>query len=512
MKVFSNLLMVVATVLNLPRAAQAEGTSTALPYCIVDTGQIRCYNNRVEIRYPKRGEAFFGQDAQYAGNQPAYQNNGDGTVTDLNTGLMWQADPGAKKTYTQAISNAVTCHTGGYRDWRLPTVKELYSLIQFNGIDPDPFSSSGSSLKPFIDTDYFHFQYGKSGDGDRIIDSQWATETLYLDRVMGNRRAMFGVNFADGRIKGYPVGTGPHGRKKKFYVIYVRGNEDYGKNNFVDNGDGTVTDHATGLTWMQADSAALKAGAKRDGKLNWQEALQWAENLNYAGHSDWRLPNAKELQSIVDYNRSPDTTNSAAIDPVFKCTPIHNEDGKTDYAHYWTSTTHARMGSANSGVYVAFGRALGFMAVPHSWDTQKKLLDVHGAGAQRSDPKSGDPSVFSSGRGPQGDVIRIYNLVRCVRGGTAEPSKTGPKVEMKYSPQEPGSQSFSRASTRGDLPSPKDFVQRLDRDGDGKVSRDEFDGPASHFPYLDRDHDGYLSNSEAAMLPPPPHDMQRPRR
>jgi hypothetical protein len=44
------------------------------------------------------------------------------------------------------------------------------------------------------------------------------------------------------------------------------------------------------------------------------------------------------------------------------------------------------------------------------------LMDVHGAGSQRSDPKSGDASRFPRGRGPQGDVIRIDNFVRCVRG------------------------------------------------------------------------------------------------
>jgi hypothetical protein len=42
-------------------------------------------------------------------------------------------------------------------------------------------------------------------------------------------------------------------------------------------------------------------------------------------------------------------------------------------------------------------------------------MDVHGAGAQRSDPKTGDPAAFPHGRGPQGDVIRINNFVRCVR-------------------------------------------------------------------------------------------------
>jgi len=43
-------------------------------------------------------------------------------------------------------------------------------------------------------------------------------------------------------------------------------------------------------------------------------------------------------------------------------------------------------------------------------------MDVHGAGAQRSDPKSGDPDDYPYGHGPQGDVIMIFNTVRLVRG------------------------------------------------------------------------------------------------
>ena len=42
-------------------------------------------------------------------------------------------------------------------------------------------------------------------------------------------------------------------------------------------------------------------------------------------------------------------------------------------------------------------------------------VDVHGAGAQRSDPKAGDPADYPTGNGPQGDAIRIYNYVRLVR-------------------------------------------------------------------------------------------------
>jgi len=56
---------------------------------------------------------------------------------------------------------------------------------------------------------------------------------------------------------------------------------------------------------------------------------------------------------------------------------------------------------------VAFGRAMGYM--DGAW------RDVHGAGAQRSDPKAGDPADYPTGNGPQGDAIRIYNYVRLMR-------------------------------------------------------------------------------------------------
>ncbi|MCK7477912.1 MAG: DUF1566 domain-containing protein [Candidatus Moduliflexus flocculans] len=73
--------------------------------------------------------------------------------------------------------------------------------------------------------------------------------------------------------------------------------------------------------WTKGDSAQ---------GLNWQEALAWvqAKNAeNYLGHDDWRLPNAKELQSIVDYTRSPDTTSSAAIDPALHLHRRHQRGG-----------------------------------------------------------------------------------------------------------------------------------------------------------------------------------------
>ncbi len=382
-----------------------DGACAPTPtYPLVDTNQTRCYG--ADACMPCPAAAFSGQDAQYASAAPRYAVNGDGTVSDLVTGLMWQRDPGAKQTYSAAVAGADSSSLGGYTDWRVPTIKELYSLVDFSGLDPSGYSGSDpTGLLPFIDADVFVFAYGDTGAGQRLIDSQWVTRSIYTATVMGGAQCFFGVNFADGRIKCYPTQTLPG---QGYFAIYVRGGAGYGENDFHDNGDGTVSDRATGLLWQQGDSGA---------GMVWQEALDYCETLDLAGHADWRLPNAKELQSLVDYARAPDTTASPALDPVFDATPITNEAGQTDYGCYWSGTTHANWTAGHEGgnaAYVAFGRAMGYMN--GSW------MDVHGAGAQRSDPKAGDPDDYPTGHGPQGDAIRIFNFVRCVRAGDVTPA------------------------------------------------------------------------------------------
>jgi hypothetical protein len=96
------------------------------------------------------------------------------------------------------------------------------------------------------------------------------------------------------------------------------------------------------------------------------------------------------------------------MDPLFNCTQITNEAGSLDYPYYWTGTTHysaARQGT--NAVYVCFGLGLGEM--------NDVVMDVHGAGCQRSDPKEemqGGPDA------PQGDIVRSSNFVRLVRGAS----------------------------------------------------------------------------------------------
>lgn len=342
---------------------------------VVDTDQRSCYDDSNAIACPSRGSAFYGQDAQYSGAQPAYQDNGDGTISDLNTGLMWQKTPGEKMTYDQAVAGASFFTLAGYTDWRLPTIKELYSLILFSGVDVSSFSSSAGA-RPFIATDYFDFEYGDPNAGERIIDAQYLSATQYVGSSSPLGALVFGVNFADGRIKGYPR------QNKTFFVKYVRGSSSYSLNSFVNNGDGTVSDLSTGLTWQQADDGVTR---------NWEEALASCENLSLAGSSNWRLPNAKELQSIVDYTR-----NYPALD-----TSVFTQTDPGGW--FWSSTTHVGR-DGGWAAYVCFGPC-----------TAANGSDVHGAGAQRSDPKSGDPAAWAGGHGPQNDEIRIYNYVRCVR-------------------------------------------------------------------------------------------------
>lgn len=419
-------------------------TASSPSYDIADTEQATCYNNFESIDCPALGD-FVGQDAQFAGNAQSYTDNGDGTVTDNVTGIMWTQTPDIadggngeitiddKLSSDNAITYCSNLELAGYDDWQLPDVSQLYSLMNFTGTDPS--SDDTSTLTPFIDNTVFGFAYGNTEDNERIIDSQYATTSKYYNDE--NTEMMFGVNFADGRIKGYTEEF--FGSDKEYFVHCMRDNTDYATNDFVDNGDSTVTDNATGLMWAQDDSGAdydygfdyvnsldwvqedsddytaLADGAELKGAMTWQDAFSYVDTMNaasYLGYSDWRLPNVKELHSILDYDYSPVETGTAAIDPVFNTTIIYNENGAEDYAFYWSGTTHASdadEGYGTAGAYVAFGRALGYDDSLGYWS------DVHGAGAQRSDMKVWDGEDYSYGDGPQADAVRIYNYVRLVR-------------------------------------------------------------------------------------------------
>ncbi len=90
---------------------------------------------------------------------------------------------------------------------------------------------------------------------------------------------------------------------------------------YLAEGD-VVTDTATGLMWMKSDQGALK---------NWTDALSHCEDLTLGGYSDWRLPDIKELESLIDLDQT-----DPCIDPVFAC---HSTS-------YWSSSPFALFNDA----------------------------------------------------------------------------------------------------------------------------------------------------------------------
>lgn len=399
MKYYAPLSLALFTALSLGACEESEDATTdstsastttdddessesveALSYKIVDSSQASCYDtDGEEIDCPSEGEEYYGQDAQFDGYQPSYTDNDDGTVTDNVTGLMWQQSPSADNiSYTEAEAVCEALELATYTDWRMPSTKELFSISDF------------SQGWPYLNQDYFDL----AEEGQVSKDEQYWTEPYVGQTVEGQDNAAFGVNHGTGHIKAYAAAvSGPMGN----HVRCVRG-DTYGINSFVANGDGTVTDEATGLMWQAADSGA---------GMDWPSALEYAQNSELGGYTDWRLPNVKELQSIVDYRYSPSASDEAKVGPAidsdyFTLTPIDETITNTDndYGYYWTSTS-AYFGGNQPEYYYAWYVAFG-TAVDGNGD------DSHGAGAARFDTK------IEGGPLGEGDA-RYYNYVLIVR-------------------------------------------------------------------------------------------------
>jgi hypothetical protein len=195
--------------------AVERAPATVGSYPIVDTGQNTFWNSTgEEIAAPVEGDAFYGQDAQYSDVQPSYTMSGDGlTVKDNVTSLTWQQsyDDGTyywAKTQT-LVDDLNKQNYGGYNDWRLPTIKELYSLW------------NGSTGWPYIDTNYFDINYSSEEQLSHAIFWSSTKYTGVLGNISGDTpgaELAFGVNFGTGHIKAYSISVGP-----KHSVRFVRG-------------------------------------------------------------------------------------------------------------------------------------------------------------------------------------------------------------------------------------------------------------------------------------------------
>jgi hypothetical protein len=264
-------------------------------YNLPDTGQTTCYDTANVVT----ACAGTGQDGAYSNNPISYTDHGNGTVTDDNTGLMWQkcsigqnndaSCSGAATTYNWLSSqNACSALSlGGYTDWRLPAKKELMSLVDYGIGDPGPTITG--TFFPNTDSS----KYWSSTTTASYTLSAWA------------------VNFFSGEVE-YSLKSGD----SSVYVRCVRGGQEETPN-LVNNGNGTVTDTRTGLVWQQGEAGAM----------TWGNALSYCEGFSLGGHSDWRLPDVKELESLTD-----DTMSSPAVNASF----FPNTDLTVPY---WTSST-----------------------------------------------------------------------------------------------------------------------------------------------------------------------------
>jgi hypothetical protein len=266
-----------------------------------DTDQIYSYTNT------------YGEDSDYIINAPSYtklDNQGNElsdsaaswvAVRDNLTGLTWEIktiltgsihDEGNQYSWQDAqdvfIAQLNAINFAGFSDWRLPSLKEIYTI------------HSADTLAPGINPDYFGLccsgVYWTSTTVATSTTNAWSTDISNGDE--------------------------PWIKTKSILVRAVRGPQ-YPEGNFTDNLDGTVTDNGTGLMWQQDKSAI---------KLIWDASLTYCENLMLAGYGDWRLPNVIELRSIIDY-----TTFDPAIDPAY----FSDEQ----FSQFWSSTSWFTSGS-----------------------------------------------------------------------------------------------------------------------------------------------------------------------
>lgn len=261
-----------------------------------------------------------------------FSDNGDGTITDGLTGLMWAQDAGlgaGAMAWTDALAFASGLSHAGYADWRLPNVNELESLIDYEQANPSlPLGSPFQNvhLNVFDETAGAYWSstpvLTASGQPTASLGKSFVTgRTVALDQAVGRARAWVVRGVSDG---------GAVRLARTGWTTSVAAGDDgalahglaWPQPRFTDHGDGTVTDELTGLMWCQ--------DAGLGGPMPWQGALDAVAADNAAGlngYADWRLPNARELRSLVDYSHKEA--------PLPTAHPFAN----VAFSFYWTSTS-----------------------------------------------------------------------------------------------------------------------------------------------------------------------------
>lgn len=245
---------------------------------------------------------------------PRFTDNGDGTLTDNLTGLVWlqHAYCLGSPTWTDAPTVAATLADGNVDcnltdgsvagDWRVPNIVEFLSLFNH----PLPASSDYSAW--LVAQGFANIRtnndYWTSTDSRQASYAAWSIfvrtggPSNYKNK--GNNYPLWPVR--GGQTDGnpdpsYPANLWETGRPGSAGVAWP-------SPRFTDNGDGTITDNLTGIIWLQSADCLAPA--------TWQASLQAASTLSDGScgladgsqAGDWRLPNNNELSTLVDYSRS----------------------------------------------------------------------------------------------------------------------------------------------------------------------------------------------------------------
>lgn len=261
---------------------KSKPVNTSMSIGNICTGQDRCFTETEEFScsdYSEEFEDFFGQDTQYAEAESCFphnfsvntgdsEENDDDTVIDNNTGLEWQRVMTDETfDWDNAVSYCETLTYAGHSDWRLPNPTELHTI------------SDLGRHTPAFDTRYFS---SITPSSKRFWTSQESKSDTDTDKA-------YSVSY-------YDSSSPLIAKTYELYVMCVRGNE-LPTASFTTqtiSEDIVVIDSATNLMWQKTYET----------NKTWHLALQYCENLIYAGYSDWRLPNRNELESLLDYDKS----------------------------------------------------------------------------------------------------------------------------------------------------------------------------------------------------------------
>ncbi len=324
------------------------------------TGASHCWNPDTGEEIPCDDEEWPGQDGFYRAGCPLegrFVDEGNGTVSDRCTGLMWQQerpfpagayepDEFGRISWQMALHYCESLELGGYDDWRLPNEMELAMLTVgwsklapeigldevFNEtLPPDPleviryWTSSARQCRLSDVSCVFFRNAGVAELGCRPGRDKNFVRAVRggLEGPCASRLPATGVHtcrippemdVAPCDSEDFPGQDG----------AYMAGMPVAGRS--FDNGDGTVTDLATGLMWVRdTASPSLEYDPDGDRKVYWQKALQYCDRLKFAGYEDWRLPNVVEMLSIMtDYDWAD---------------PIESGPIRLERSGYWSSTS-----------------------------------------------------------------------------------------------------------------------------------------------------------------------------